>query len=117
MCPNTASDGPPNVPTTTRLHYALAECGNRIFMYGGVNEKNEILSCCDWFDCCTYKFSPLKYRGDYTPQGRQGAAAVALDKYTLVIIGGTFSTSSKNPKPLTSADTVISLNTDTSMWH
>lgn len=70
MCPNTAADGPVNEPTCTRLNYALAECGNKIFMYGGVNEKNEVLSTTDMFDCCTYKFSPVKYRGDYMPPGR-----------------------------------------------
>lgn len=39
-------------------------------MYGGVNEKSQILATMDAFDCCTYKFSPVKFRGDYTPKGR-----------------------------------------------
>lgn len=91
LCPNTAADGPPNRPSCTRINYALAECSNKLFMYGGVNENSEILQSCDMFDCCTYKFSPIKYRGDFTPPGRQGAAAIALDKYTLVIVGGSFS--------------------------
>jgi hypothetical protein len=70
LCPNTAADGPPNMPSSTRFNYAIAECNNKIFMYGGLNEKQELLGCCDMFDCCTYKFTPVKYRGDYTPKGR-----------------------------------------------
>jgi len=70
LCPNTAADGPPNVPSNTRVNYAIAECNNKIFMYGGLNEKQELLGCCDMFDCCTYKFTPVKYRGDYTPKSR-----------------------------------------------
>ena len=59
-------------------------------MYGGIDNKSNILDTTDIFDCCTYKFVHLKYRLDYKPQGRQGASAVTLDKYTIVFIGVTF---------------------------
>lgn len=44
----------------------------------------------DDFDAMTYKFQLVKYRGDFIPKGRQGHTAIALDKYNMYVIGGTY---------------------------
>ena len=77
-------------------------------MYGGVNEKSQILATMDAFDCCTYKFSPVKFRGDYTPKGRQAHCAIALDKYTMLVLGGTFQDSLIDPTPVPPEESVLS---------
>jgi hypothetical protein len=78
------------VSESARINYSICASANRVFLYGGVNEKSQVLGSMDCFDACTYKFTPIKYRGDYTPKGRQAHCAVALDKFTMVVIGGTF---------------------------
>lgn len=70
LIPTSKKDDPPNKPTSARINYALAECGNKIFMYGGLNEKSEVLETMDQFNAMDYKFTPVKYRGDFTPRGR-----------------------------------------------
>ena len=70
LLPTTKKDDPPNRPSCARINYALAECGGRILMYGGLNEKSEVLATMDSFDACIYRFAPVKYRGDFTPKGR-----------------------------------------------
>ena len=83
--------GEDNRPSeSARVNYSICASNNRVFMYGGINEKSQVLGTMDCFDACTYKFSPVKYRGDYTPKGRQAHCAIALDKYTMLILGGTF---------------------------
>lgn len=59
-----------------------------------------MLDSTDVFDCQTYKFTHLKYRLDYRPPGRQGSSAVTMDKYTIVVIGGTFSDDFIRPLPI-----------------
>ena len=90
LLPTTKKDDPPNHPSSARLNYALAECGNRCYLYGGTDSTNKVLETMDVFDARTYKFAPVKYRGDWVPKGRQGAAAIAMDKFTLVVVGGSY---------------------------
>jgi hypothetical protein len=40
LMPTTKKDDPPNEPSTSRVHYAIAEINNRVFLYGGVNSEN-----------------------------------------------------------------------------
>ena len=35
---------------------------NKIYLYGGINEKSEILECMEIFDAVTYKFQKVTYR-------------------------------------------------------
>lgn len=44
----------------------------------------------DEFDATTYKFTLVKYRGDFKPNGRQAHCAVAIDQYNMFIFGGTY---------------------------
>lgn len=41
------------------------------------------------FDITTYQFNVVKIRGDYKPKGRQAHAAIAVDKFTMLVVGGT----------------------------
>ena len=41
------------------------------------------------FDVCTYKMSEVKYRLNTRAEGRQGHAMIAIDKFNMIIIGGT----------------------------
>ena len=52
----------PNKIETARINYSIATMGNKVYIYGGLNEKNEILSTMEIFDAVTYKFSEIKYR-------------------------------------------------------
>ncbi len=67
LLPTSKKDDPPNHPSSCRLNYAIAEANNKVFFYGGVDDKNTVLGSMDVFDACTYKFSPVKYRGDFKP--------------------------------------------------
>lgn len=58
------------VTESARINYSICASASRVFLYGGVNEKSQVLNTMDSFDACTYKFNPIKYRGDYTPKGR-----------------------------------------------
>lgn len=71
----------------------------------------------DVFDACTYKFSPVKFRGEFKPKGRQGAAALALDKYTMVIVGGSYSPGFIEAEPVPINESVIIFNTDSANWR
>lgn len=85
---NITLTGENNKPTECRINYSICTSGNKIFIYGGINEKNQILGSMEVFDCQTYKFTAVKYRGDYTPKARQAHAAIAIDKYLMLVIGG-----------------------------
>lgn len=64
LLPTTKKDDPPNKPSSARIQYAMAEVGNKVFFYGGIDDKNTVLGTMDVFDACTYRFAPVKYRGD-----------------------------------------------------
>jgi len=40
LLPTSKKDDPPNKPLCARINYSLAECGGRILMYGGLDEKS-----------------------------------------------------------------------------
>ena len=40
LIPTTKKDDPPNHPSTSRINYAIAECNNRVYFYGGIDDKN-----------------------------------------------------------------------------
>jgi hypothetical protein len=52
--------------------------------------ENNVLGTVDEFDATTYKFNQVKLRGDFKPKGRQAHAALALDQYTMFIVGGSY---------------------------
>jgi hypothetical protein len=70
LLPPSKKDDPANKPSTARINYSIAECNSKVYFYGGLNEKSEVQSTMDVFDACTYKFSPVKYRGDFVPKAR-----------------------------------------------
>lgn len=57
-------------PSCSRINYSLSNYKNKIFLYAGLNEQNKLLDSMDDFDAYTYKFSAVKYRGDFIPKGR-----------------------------------------------
>jgi hypothetical protein len=71
----------------------------------------------DAFDACTYKFTPVKYRGEFTPKGRQGAAALALDKFTVLFVGGSYSDGFVQADMVHPNDAVLLFNADSGAWH
>jgi hypothetical protein len=44
------------LPLTNRINYSIAHHKTRIFMYGGLNEQNQVLNSMETFDACIYKF-------------------------------------------------------------
>ena len=52
------------------------------------------------FDATTYKVNAVTYRGDHTAMGRQGHASIALDRFSMFIIGGTTDTCLVDPTPI-----------------
>jgi hypothetical protein len=38
LIPTTKKDDPPNQPSSARINYAICECNNRVFFYGGIDE-------------------------------------------------------------------------------
>ena len=70
---------PENRPSTVRVNYSIANYKHKVYLYGGLNVENEILSTIDDFDATTYKFSHVKIRGDIKPKGRQAHCAIAID--------------------------------------
>ena len=73
---------------------------NKVYIYGGINEKSEILNSMELFDATTYKVNAVTYRGDHTAMGRQGHASIALDRFSMFIIGGTTDTCLVDPTPI-----------------
>ena len=82
--------GEKNKWSSARINYSIASFQNKVFLYGGLDENSKVLNTMDIFDACTYKITAQKFRGDYTPKGRQLHSAICLDRFTMVIIGGTF---------------------------
>ncbi len=62
---------------------------NKIYLYGGLNDQNQVLESMEMFDAQTYKMTEVKYRLEARASGRQGHAAIAVDKFNMIIIGGT----------------------------
>jgi hypothetical protein len=52
------------------MNFSVASMGNKVYLYGGINEKSEVLSSMELFDSTTYKVNEVKYRGDHTAMGR-----------------------------------------------
>jgi hypothetical protein len=70
---------PENRPSTIRVNYSIANYKHKVYLYGGLDSENKILSTIEEFDATTYKFNVLKMRGDYHPKGRQAHCAIAVD--------------------------------------
>jgi hypothetical protein len=62
-----------------RINYSLCAFKNRLFMYGGLNQKNECLATMESFDAAILKFKTEKFRGEIKPVGRQGHSAVIMN--------------------------------------
>ena len=46
------------LPSTPRINYSICSYKNKVFLYGGLDENNQVLSTMDTFDTLTYKFLP-----------------------------------------------------------
>ena len=44
------------LPLTIRINYSVAHHKTKLFMYGGLNEKNQVLNSMETFDACICKF-------------------------------------------------------------
>ncbi len=58
------------MPSSCRINYAFANYKHKMYFFGGINEKNEVLDTMDEFDAMTYKFNAVKYRLDTKPTSR-----------------------------------------------
>ena len=67
------------LPLAFRINYSLCAFKNRLFMYGGLNQNNEVLNTMESFDTAILKFQTQKFRGDLKPVGRQGHQAVVMN--------------------------------------
>lgn len=81
--------GKDNKVTHSRINYSITHMNNKVYLYGGLNEENEVLSSMEMFDACTCKMSEVKYRLETRAAPRQGHAAIAVDKFNMIVIGGT----------------------------
>lgn len=70
---------PENRPSTVRVNYSIALFKFKVYLYGGLDQDNKVISSVEEFDATTYKFSAHKMRGEYKPKGRQGHCAIAVD--------------------------------------
>ena len=79
-----------NKPNVARINYSIAACKTKVFIYGGLNvDTNTVVDTMESFDIATYQFTAIKQRGDLKPIGRQGHTAIVIDKYTMLVFGGT----------------------------
>jgi hypothetical protein len=44
------------LPHTIRINYSVAHNKTKLFIYGGINENNQVLNSMETFDTCIYKF-------------------------------------------------------------
>ena len=70
----------------------------------------------DDFDAYTYKFSEVKYRGDFIPKGRQGHQAVPIDQYNMYVIGGTYSNHFIDQLQVPNEEMVLNFDMDSGSW-
>ena len=57
-------------PSCTRVNYSISQYKQKVYFYGGIDDQNKVLQSMDDFDASTYKFTAVKYRGDYIPKAR-----------------------------------------------
>lgn len=90
---------------------------NKIYLYGGISDQNEVLETMEVFDAQTYKMSEVKYRLDARAAGRQGHAAIAVDKFNMLVIGGTKEVNLLDPPQMPARELVYSFDLEASTWH
>jgi len=103
-------------PSALRLSYCIASWKHKIYIHGGVGEKAQLLDTMDEFDVTTYKFAPVKYRGEAFPKGRACHSAIVMDQYNMYLIGGTDSSSFIDPEPLVGDNAILVFDIDASTW-
>jgi hypothetical protein len=100
------------------VNYAVAECNNKIFFYGGLDSNNEVLGSMEVFDLCTYKFTKVVYRGGgFVPKARQGAAMLALDKFTIVVVGGCYTAGFVGVESVPVNEAVVAFDCESGHWR
>jgi len=109
--------GEENKVSAARINCSIAHMNNRIYLYGGLSDTNEVLSSMEVFDACTYKMSEVKYRLDKRAVGRQGHAAVAVDKFNMLVIGGTTEATLLDPPQMEPKELIYSFDLEASTWH
>ena len=58
------------LPQAHRVNYSICSHKNKAYIFGGLNENNEVLDTTEVFEAHTFKFIPVKYRGDQKPVAR-----------------------------------------------
>lgn len=105
------------LPIDYRINYSLCAFKNRLWMYGGLNQKNEVLTTMESFDTAILKFQTQKFRGDVKPAGRQGHQAVIMNQYAMFIVGGTYSDKLIDPTPIPEHDSMWSYDLESGHWQ
>lgn len=62
--------GEENKITSARINYSISHMNNRVYLYGGLGDSNEVLTTMEVFDACTYQMKEVKYRLDTKAMGR-----------------------------------------------
>ena len=109
--------GKDNKVSHSRINYSITNMDNKVYIYGGLNDKSEVLSSMEMFDACTCKMSEVKYRLETKAAPRQGHAAIAVDKFNMIVIGGTQEVGLISPKQLAPEELVYSFDLEAQTWH
>lgn len=107
-----------NKPKHTRINYSIAASKGKVFIYGGLDvDTNAVVSTMECFDVTTYQFQTIKQRGDFKPAGRQNHAAIVIDMFTILVVGGTHESQSLfEPKQVAQDQLVMSFNQEGGNW-
>ena len=62
--------GKGNAVTSARINYSIATMSNKVYLYGGLDDKNQVLDSMEMFDATTYKMEEVKYRLEARVAGR-----------------------------------------------
>ena len=88
-----------------------------MYLYGGLNDRNEVLENMEMFDAMSYKMSEVKYRLEQRVAARQGHAAIAVDKFNMIVIGGTPDSGLIDPEQMPPDQAVCNFDLEASTWH
>ena len=69
------------------------------------------------FEATNFKFQTAKYRGKDAPKGRQAHAAVLLNQYNMIIIGGSYNDELIDPQPVPENDSIWSFDLESGHWN
>ena len=52
------------------MNYSITHMNNKVYLYGGLSDSNEVLTTMEAFDAMTYQMKEVKYRLETKAMGR-----------------------------------------------